>query len=419
MKQIIELTLWFGANILQAHYKEVLVQNLAEIGKVIPGIKVKRGGFDLIQVSLRSGEFTDLVPEVPMALPEGPRAQRGYMVPHMRKIATYIAWNSRKWAFGPISLAIHPDRVTWSPLDDSHAGATAEFGTITIHEGSQKTIVILDGQHRAAALAALLGGETKGMQGMNKKLLADAQRSIRNSSLSVDLYLIDNKKDAGQIFADMSRARAITLSERATLDLRDPFNEAVAAFTNPTPKVPHRDIRWLSHLVAPPVLQSGMPGPRSLQGNVPFWLMPHNLASVLKWRLLPAGRATAAHKKMHTKASILAAAEPLFNEELPALRPEWGAIREDVNPQTLYQRRGESFAWMPATVMQAAASLRAYTSVSSDIEALVTWWQDQDFARSSITDEHPLFRSTPAGHIVARPASAGRELAEYLLGQAA
>ena len=63
-----------------------------------------------------------------MALPEGPRAQRGYMVSHMRKIATYIAWNSKRWAFGPISLAIHPDRVTWNPLDDSHTGATAEFG---------------------------------------------------------------------------------------------------------------------------------------------------------------------------------------------------------------------------------------------------------------------------------------------------
>lgn len=396
------------------------MQNLTELGKVIAGIRVVRGGFELIQISLRSGEFTDLVPQVPMALPEGPRAQRGYMASHMRKIATYIAWNSKKWAFGPISLAIHPDLVTWKPLDDSQAGATAEFGTVTIHEGSRNSIMILDGQHRTAALDALLSGQTKGMRGMNKKVLADAQRSIRNSSLSIDLYLIGNKKDAGQLFSDMANARAITLSERATLDLRDPFNEAVATFINPTPKVPPADIQWLTHLVVPPVLPSGMPGPRSLHGrSVPYWLMPHDLAKVLKWRLLPAGRATANHKKAHTKTSILAATRTLFNEELPTLRPEWAEIKTSINAQTLSARRSESWVWMPAAVMQAAASLRAYTSVGSNIDPLVEWWRSQDFGREVITSEHPLFRMNNLGKVVALSPNSGRELAEYLLGQAA
>lgn len=115
-----------------------------------------------------------------------------------------------------------------------------------------------------------------------------------------------------------------------------------------------------THLVVPPVLPSGLPGPRSLRGNVAYWLMPHDLATILKWRLLPAGRATAAHKKAHTRTSILSAADVLFNKELPALRPEWGDIRTScAGPAS----ESDHFSTKMLTLFAAAAGVATHIHV--------------------------------------------------------
>jgi len=386
----------------------------ARAGQDFRGVRLTRGGFDLIQLAMRSEEFTDVVPPVPTSLPQAKRPQRGYMEAHMRGIAQYIAWNNNKWGFGPISLAIHPDRIVWTPISDDPSGSS-QYGTLTIRMGSRDSIKILDGQHRRAALSRLITGPAKGIPNVNQQLLAAAQKSIRASSLSIDLYLIDNDQDAGQLFSDMAKAKAITLSERATLDQRDPFNAATAAIME-NDRIPE-SLRWLTPLIAPTVRADGLPGPRSLAGKrVSYWLMPHDVAKILKWRLLPAGRATAKMKKRTPKTQVIKAASTLFNEELPALRDEWAEIKR-VNPTLLPELRKTSWAWMPGILMIAAASLHTYTTNAHDDSPLREWWGKQRLDRADITGDHPLFRENDRGFVVMLAPHVGRESALYLLSQ--
>ena len=378
-------------------------------GQSFAGVKVRRGGYDLIQIAMQSGQFTDMAPVVPM---KETVAQRGYMASHMRKIAKYIAFNSTKWGFGAISLAIDPDKVVWEPWDRVNTPGVAEFGTLTIKTGYRDSIKILDGQHRRAALGELLNGR---IRGINRQRIAAAQRSIQASSLSVDLYLIDNDRDAGQLFSDMAKAKSITLSERATLDARNPFNAAATAILD-NKRIPE-SLAWLSDLVTPPIIGKGLPGPRSLAGkHVGYWLMPHDVSVVMKWRLLPGGRATRAWQDKFPKTRVIEAADHLFNEELPSLRPEWEKIKE-LNRHTLPQLRKESWVWMPRSAQQAAASLYTYGTNSPDHVALIDWWKAQDLNRNEVTGDHPLFFQNAKGFVSSGPAARGRDIALYLLEQ--
>lgn len=185
-----------------------------------------------------------------------------------------------------VGVADPPGRFP-SRLHGDQGGDRRSPGFVSVRVGDADAIRLHQAGPPKGRSASACGNSScarGAVRGPSTRQLGRAKASIRRSSISVDLYLIDDDKKVAQLFSDMANAKSITLSERATLDTRDPFNGAVSQITKGS-RVPS-SVKWLSPLIAPPMMDDGLPGPRSIRGNASYWMMPADLVAIMKWRLL-------------------------------------------------------------------------------------------------------------------------------------
>ena len=336
----------------------------------VPAVRLNRGGRVLYQMALKSVVFGSVVPTVPMHVVQ--TTQRGYHEAHARRIARFIANNPNGWAFGPISLAIAPKHVGFRPF--AGIGDTSvQYGTLTFKPGSSEAMVILDGQHRRAALHMLHSREAGRISTADYEA---AVRSIDASDISVDLYEIAEVSDTRRVFGWMNTTQSVSTSERILLDNSNPFNSAVQRLIGTIDNRYKADkLGWLADLVIPLTTQEFRRVGQSIQPGTKYWLSALNVKAMLLARIAGSQRTTQAVSNTVKVPEILDVARVLFIEELPLLRSEWGELRDgSVEALDMPVCRRRTLAYDASVALVAAWSLGPLKG-DMDTASLAAKWQ--------------------------------------------
>ena len=344
-----------------------------------PAVRLRRGGRTLYQLALKADHFGQIVPPVPSRVVQ--TAQRGYHENHARNIAKFMLDNPDCWAFGPVSLALGSHYMTFQRYQGL-SNASVEYGTLTLRPGATESMLILDGQHRRAALQII---RQRQLARRTEAEFDAVQRSIDNADLSVDLYEIDELPDVRRVFNWMNTTKSVTGAERVLLDNTDPFNAAVQRITGSLIGRYESDkIAWLAALCIPLMNNEFRRVPQTITQQSTFWLSATNLRHMLLARTGGRRRLSAADRKRLTTPRIVEDAKKMFNTELPELRPEWQMLRaRKIEGMQLPDLRERTLVFDPMIVLTAAWSLYLLHSSPNGrdhFEQLAASWQALDLS---------------------------------------
>lgn len=260
-------------------------------------------------------------------------------------------------------------------------------GNLTLHPGATESMLILDGQHRRAALQIIRQRQVPRRSDVE---FDAAQASIDVADLSVDLYEIDEMADIRRVFNWMNTTKTITGAERVLLDNTDPFNAAVQRITGSlVGRYENDKIAWLAALCIPLMNNEFRRVPQSITAQSTFWLSATNLRHMLLARTGGRKRLTAADRKRLTPARIVEDAKTMFKAELPELRPEWQMLRtRKVDGMQIPGFRETTLAFDPMIALTAAWSLHLLhrSPNGGTLEALATSWQGLDLSVDNPTN---------------------------------
>ena len=344
----------------------------------IPAIRLRRGGRTLYQICLKADTFGQIVPTVPSRVVQ--TAQRAYYEHHAKRIARFMIDNPDSWAFGPISLALTSKYMSFTAFGGLSANSV-EYGTLSLLPGSTETMLILDGQHRRGALHLI---RMRALPRITEPEYDMIEASIDAADLSVDLYEIDELSDVRRVFNWMNTTKSINSSERILLDNTNPFNEAVQRLTGSLPNQFLSDkVAWLANLCIPLTDNEFRRTPARVTPAAPYWLSALNLKTILMARAVGAQRLAPTARKELTPARIVQMAKTFFNAELPALRPEWGKLRDrEIQPTHLPGLRDTTLVYDPSMVAIAAWTLNMADAGGKRQEELsdllAAQWQNLD-----------------------------------------
>lgn len=345
----------------------------------VPAVRLRRGGRTLYQLALKADHFGQIVPTVPGHVVQS--AQRGFHESHARNIARFMMNNPDTWAFGPVSLALGSDYMGFEPYKGVGANGV-EYGVLTLEPGATESMLILDGQHRRAALQII---RNKQLGRLSEDQYRAALRGIDNSDLSVDLYQIDELSDVRRVFNWMNTTKSVTTAERVLLDNTNPFNEAVQRVTGSLVGRFESDrIAWLAKLCIPLMDNEFRRVAQRVTPPSTYWLSAMNLKAILMARVTASQRLSAADRKSVTPARVVESAKRLFNDELPQLRPEWRMLRGgEVSGMQLPGLRDDTLAFDPMLVLTGAWSLTLLHNLpdgADHLDQLAAEWSGLDLS---------------------------------------
>ena len=200
------------------------------------------------------------------------------------------------------------------------------------------------------------------------------------SSVSVDLYAVEEKADIRRLFNWMNTVKRITTSERILLDNSDPFNAGVQRITGSLMNQ-HRSqkIPWIANVVIPLMNNEFQRVPQQIRPTSNYWITATTTRTALLAYAVGQVRLSGRNRNSITVAQVVDAAKKLFNDDLPMLRSEWASLKsEEILGADLPAMRRRTLAFDHAVLITAAWSLHKYTALTDnpDIEPLAAAWHD-------------------------------------------
>ena len=210
--------------------------------------RFKQGGRTVYSIEFSVREIITFVPKPDPTKPvDVGAAQRKIHVAHARSFADYIL-DEEEWV-SPALLLRGPSIFEWAAADLGIDTGTTQFGQLGVPKDSRGEIQIVDGQHRTLgfhlawerlnadiekARTALDVAKAAGQPivindaAFELERLKDKRAKIAGERVAVQIFVIENVKDARRVFVDINdNAKGVTGAVRARFDDRKVVNRAL------------------------------------------------------------------------------------------------------------------------------------------------------------------------------------------------
>lgn len=183
-------------------------------GLTFPALRGRMGTRDYFVIVLPLSTIPRLLPAPEgSSLPPEARAQRQLNAKRVPEIARYILTHEDDWLFSSLTASYPEDSASFTPDKDN-----ADMGML--HLALDADLLINDGQHRRAAIAAALREDP----------------TIGNQNVSVVLFPGETLERNQQMFSDLNRTvQKTSRSLDIMYDHRDPLNQLTLAVTERVP----------------------------------------------------------------------------------------------------------------------------------------------------------------------------------------
>ena len=210
--------------------------------------RFKQGGRTVYSIEFSVREIITFVPKPDPTKPvDADAAQRKIHLAHARGFADYIL-EEQEWV-SPALLLRGPAIFKWDVADLGIDTGSTQFGQLGVPKDARTEIQIVDGQHRTLgfhlawerlnaeiekARTALDVAKAAGQPivindaALELQRLEDKRSKIASERVVVQIFVIENVKDARRVFVDINdNAKGVTGAVRARFDDRKVVNRAL------------------------------------------------------------------------------------------------------------------------------------------------------------------------------------------------